>query len=187
MIAKIDRLARNATFTKLLLETGVEFVSLDNELANSQTVHILAVIADEEAQRISQRTKDGLAVARKNGVKFGSARPDQWKGREHLRRTLDAQKIAAKQKREVTAAAYATIVPEIKIRRERGDTLPEIVEWLNVTGHTTTAGMPFTQTAVWRIIKRYLGDKYLGRSPRGEEQVRAGYRRWQDRRRRIMA
>jgi len=185
VIAKIDRLARNATFTKRLLETAVEFVCLDNELANNKTVHIMAATADEEAQRISQRTKDGLAIARKKGVKFGSARPGFWKGREHLRRTLDAQAIAVRQKREVTKAAYAALIPEIKARRERGDTLPEIVEWLNLEGRTTTAGKPFTQTAVWRLIDRYLGKQYLGRSPRGEKQIRQGYRRWIRRRRRI--
>ena len=53
-------------------------------------------------------------------------------------------------------------MPEIKDRRERGETLPEIVEWLNQQGHTTTAGKPFTQTAVWRLIDRYLGKEYLG-------------------------
>ena len=53
-------------------------------------------------------------------------------------------------------------MPEIKARRERGETLPEIVEWLNQQGHTTTAGKPFTQTAVWRLIDRYLGKEWLG-------------------------
>jgi DNA invertase Pin-like site-specific DNA recombinase len=181
VIAKIGRLSRNMAFTKFLLEAGVEFVSLDNELANSQTIHIMAATAKEEAKRISQRTKDGLAVARKRGVKFGSARPDHWKGREHLRRTLDAQKAAVKKKREVTKAAYAVLMPEIKVRRERGDTLPEIVEWLNLTGRTTTVGMPFTQTAVWRLIDRYLGKEYLGRSPRGEKRIRQGWRQWRER------
>jgi hypothetical protein len=46
--------------------------------------------------------------------------------------------------------------------RERGGTLPEIVEWLNNQDYTTTAGKPFTQTAVWRLLDRYLGKEYLG-------------------------
>ena len=53
-------------------------------------------------------------------------------------------------------------MPEIKARRERGETLPEIMDWLNQQGHKTTAGKPFTQTAVWRLIDRYLGKEWLG-------------------------
>ena len=40
--------------------------------------------------------------------------------------------------------------------------MPEIVEWLNNQDYTTTAGKPFTQTAVWRLFERYLGKEYLG-------------------------
>ena len=36
------------------------------------------------------------------------------------------------------------------------------MEWLNQQGQTTTAGKPFTQTAVWRLIDRYLGKEWLG-------------------------
>ena len=57
-------------------------------------------------------------------------------------------------------------MPEIKARRERGETLPEIVDWLNQQGHTTTAGKPFTQTAVWRLISRHLGKEWLGNNKR---------------------
>ena len=53
-------------------------------------------------------------------------------------------------------------MPQIKEMRERGGTLPEIVEWLNNQDYTTTAGKPFTQTAVWRLLDRYLGKEYLG-------------------------
>jgi hypothetical protein len=62
----------------------------------------------------------------------------------------------------VTKNTYAFLMPEIKARRERGETLPEIMDWLNGQGRKTTAGKPFTQTAVWRLIDRYLGKEWLG-------------------------
>ena len=96
------------------------------------------------------------------GMKLGCARPDHWKGREHLRGTKLAIAAAARKKREKVKNIYAWMMPEIKARRERGETLPEIVEWLNNQGKHTTAGKPFTQTAVWRLIARYLGKEYLG-------------------------
>jgi hypothetical protein len=57
-------------------------------------------------------------------------------------------------------------MPEIKTRRERGDTMAEIAQWLNDNEHTTTVGKPFTDVTVWRIVKRYLGDELLGNNTR---------------------
>lgn len=73
-----------------------------------------------------------------------------------------AGSIAARRRR----AAEAFFLPEIKARRERGDTLPEIAKWLNDGGHLTTAGKPFTEVALWRIIKRYLSSELLGNNTR---------------------
>ena len=83
-----------------------------------------------------------------------------------MRGTKKAIAAAARKKKERTRNNYAFLMPEIKARRERGDTLPEIVEWLNQQGHITTAGKPFTQTAVWRLIDRYLGKEWLGNNLR---------------------
>jgi DNA invertase Pin-like site-specific DNA recombinase len=123
-------------------------------------------MAEEETRKVSDRSKAALAAAAARGVKLGSARPGHWKGREHQRGTKLAIAAAARKKKERTRNNYAFLMPEIKLRRERGDTLPEIVEWLNQQGHITTAGKPFTQTAVWRLIDRYLGKELLGNNLR---------------------
>ena len=57
VVAKLDRLARNVAFTSALLESGVEFIACDNPHANRLTIHILAAVAEDEARRISERTK----------------------------------------------------------------------------------------------------------------------------------
>jgi DNA invertase Pin-like site-specific DNA recombinase len=162
VICHIGRLARNVPVTRLLLNSQVDFVCLDNHDIIRSTIHIIAGIAEEETRKVSDRAKTGMALAKARGAKFASARPDHWKGREHLRGTYKAIANAAKIKKERTKGAYALMMPKIKELREQGGTLPEIVEWLNNQGHTTTAGKPFTQTAVWRLIGRYLGKEYLG-------------------------
>ena len=162
VIPFLGRLVRNAPVTQLLLESQVPFVCLDNPDINRQTIHIMANVAEEETRKLSDRAKASLAAAKARGVKLGSADPRLWKGREHLRGTKKAIAAAARKKKEGVRNTYAFLMPEIKARRERGETLPEIVEWLNRQGHKTTAGKPFTQTAVWRLIARYLGKEWLG-------------------------
>lgn len=69
-------------------------------------------------------------------------------------------------RKERAAEAYKFLMPEIKARRERGETMAEIAQWLNETKHLTTAGKPFTDVAVWRIVNRYLGKEFLGNNTR---------------------
>ena len=57
---------------------------------------------------------------------------------------------------------YQYILPTLKEMRLAGKSMQEIAGWLNDHGHRTTAGFPFTDVAVHRVIKRYLGDDYLG-------------------------
>ena len=162
VIAHLGRLARNVPVTRMLQESEVDFVCLDNQEINQRSIHVIANVAEEETRKISDRSKSALAAAKARGVKLGSADPRLWKGREHLRGTKKAIAAAARKKKDATRNTYAFLMPEIQARRERGETLPEIVEWLNQQGQTTTAGKPFTQTAVWRLIDRYLGKEWLG-------------------------
>ena len=77
VIAKLDRLARNVYFLSGLMEAGVEFVCCDMPSANRLTLHILAAVAEDEARRISERTKAALAAYKARGGLLGSARPER--------------------------------------------------------------------------------------------------------------
>lgn len=161
VIAHLGKLVRNVPVTQMLLKSQVPFVCLDNHDIHERTIHIVANMAEMETRKLSDRAKASLAAAKARGVKLGSADP-RVKKANFRRGTFKAIAAAAKKKREGVRSAYAFLMPEVKARRERGDTLPEIVEWLNQQGYTTTAGKPFTQTAVWRLLERYLGKEYLG-------------------------
>ena len=71
VIARIDRLSRNAHFLLGLQEAKVRFVAADMPDANELTVGIMAVIAQAESRRISANTKAAMAAARARGRKLG--------------------------------------------------------------------------------------------------------------------
>lgn len=72
LIAKLDRLSRNAAFLLALRDSGVRFVAADMPDANELTVGIMSLVAQQEREAISKRTKEALAVARARGKKLGN-------------------------------------------------------------------------------------------------------------------
>lgn len=68
VIAKLDRLSRNAA----LRDSGVKFIACDMPEANDLTVGVMALVAQQEREAISRRTKEALAVAKARGVKLGN-------------------------------------------------------------------------------------------------------------------
>src|SRR4051812_45961424 len=72
LIAKLDRLARNVAFIATMMDGGVDFVACDQPFASRLTLHILAAVAEDEARRISERTKAALAAAKARGTRLGS-------------------------------------------------------------------------------------------------------------------
>ncbi len=72
VIAKLDRLSRNAAFLLTLRDSGARFAAVDLPEANDLTVGIMALVAQQEREAISRRTKEALAVARGRGVRLGN-------------------------------------------------------------------------------------------------------------------
>ena len=64
LVAKLDRLSRNAAFLFNLRDAGVKFIAADMPEANEMTVGIMAVVAEGERKAISKRTTEALAAAR---------------------------------------------------------------------------------------------------------------------------
>ena len=72
VIAKLDRLSRDAHFLLGLQKAGVKFVAADMPEANEMVVGIMALVAQAERRMISERTKAALQAAKARGVKLGN-------------------------------------------------------------------------------------------------------------------
>ncbi len=110
IIAKLDRLSRDAHFLLGLQKSSVLFVCTDMPQANELTVGIMALVAEEERKAISRRTKEALAAAKARGVKLGCPN-----GAAHLRKYGNAAGVdAIKAKADEHAEALRETVAEIR-------------------------------------------------------------------------
>ena len=136
------------------MEAGVEFVCCDMPSANRLTLHIMAAVAEDEAKRISERTKAALAAYKARGGLLGSARP----GAHRLTggRNLEAARRAGEIARANAVAAYADLAPAIVSMREEGLSLRDIAAALNADGHTTRRGNAWNPMQVRRVLGRTM-------------------------------
>ena len=141
MIAKLDRLARNVHFVSGLMESKVKFIACDMPYANELTIHMMAAFAEHEAKRISQRTKDALAVAKARGVKLGRA------GATNLRPNVEQRQTAANAFAERLRPIFADMVSGKLSQRA-------MVERLNIVSIPTSTG----EIGKWRFsqVQRIL-------------------------------
>jgi DNA invertase Pin-like site-specific DNA recombinase len=127
LVAKWDKLSRNVAFLSKLMESDVALVAADNPHATRFTLHILAAVAEHEADAISKRTKAALAAAKARGKKLGG-----WRGR-HLtcadRRSGTAARVARARAR---ADQVAPAIDGLQASGAR--TLREIAAGLNERG-----------------------------------------------------
>jgi DNA invertase Pin-like site-specific DNA recombinase len=124
LIANIDRLARNAAFVAMLIETGVDFVAVDFPQANSFDKHILAAFAENELKQMSDRRRAVCAVMKARGFKFGQ----HLKG-SRIYRPDDLTAARAALVRSDTERAIA-LAPLLRELRDKGKSINGIVDEL---------------------------------------------------------
>ena len=71
IVARLDRLGRDVEQIAGIVKMKVDIVVADNPHANRFTIHILAAVAEEQRQRISEATRQALEAAKKRGVVLG--------------------------------------------------------------------------------------------------------------------
>lgn len=149
VIARLDRLSRDAHLISGLQKTGVPFVCCDMPDADETMVGIYGYLGQREWKLISERTKAALAQAKARGVVLGT--PENL---THDGRLLGAAKAGQAHKR-MAAEAYADLGPWLVELRTQGLTLRQIVERLGEDGHTTRRGQTWNPKQVSRVLARY--------------------------------
>jgi DNA invertase Pin-like site-specific DNA recombinase len=144
VIAKLDRLSRDAHFLLGLDKAGVDFVAADMPSANRMTVGIMAVVAEEERRMIAARTKAALAAAKARGTILGG-----WKGGPKVDGKLGA--AANKGKADAFASKLAPIMAELQ---GRGLSLRQIATELKAQGIQTPRDGNWTAAAARSVLAR---------------------------------
>lgn len=145
LIAKLDRLSRNAGFIFALRDSGVTFVCCDMPDANTLTVGLFAVIAQHEREVISKRTKDALAAKKARGIQLGT--PSN---------LTPAAITKSREIRQVNARANQQNQQASRLGRllyAQGYTLQQIAQELNEGGYRTRRGKLFFSMSVLRLLK----------------------------------
>ena len=146
VIAKLDRLARDAHFLLGLDKAGIDFVATDMLHANRLTVGIMALVAEQERTMISARTKAALAAAKARGVKLG--KPENLSGRDKGCET------SAMVRRARAEARAADLLPTITALRGEGfTTFVALAQALNERGIPTTRGARWHPAQVQRVLQ----------------------------------
>lgn len=148
LIAKLDRLARNVAFIANLLEAGVEIAAADMPEANRFLLHVMAAVAEHEAQATSDRTRAALAAAKARGVALGWSVPGR----------VGEQRRAARKGAECNARKAdqhaANVLPIIRQIAARGASLRQIAEELNMRGIKTARGGLWYAATVRNVMAR---------------------------------
>jgi DNA invertase Pin-like site-specific DNA recombinase len=154
VIAKLDRLSRDAHFLLGLEKAGVDFVCADMPAANRLTVGIMAMVADEERRMISARTKAALAAAKARGVQLGGDRGGRLTAKQRAagravqeeqarNRALDLMPTIQELQAAASLRAIAAALEERGIPTARGG------KWSSVqVSRLLEAARPFVASAV---------------------------------------
>ena len=143
VIAKLDRLSRDAHFMLGLEKAGVDFVAAAMPNANRLTVGIMAMAAEEERRMISARSKGALAQAKARGKVLGGYRGAT---------TTEAGRAAQTARAQAKAGDLAPVVAEL---RAAGTTsLSSIAAALNARGIPTARGGRWSTMQVSRVLAR---------------------------------
>ncbi len=150
VIAKLDRLSRNAAFLLTLRDSGVRFLAADMPEANDLTIGIMALVAEQERQAISKRTKEALAVAKVRGVRLGNPN-----GAAALRRAgkgAVALRAAVIANADRFAADLAPVVADIRAAGHMS--LRAVATELNGRGMLTRRGGMWSVSNVGNLMVR---------------------------------
>ena len=126
VVATLSRLGRRVSFVSRLMDDGVAFACADSADDEPFILHVKASFAEEEARKISQRTKAALQIAKAKGVKLGSP----------TNLSIEARARGSATMRERAERFHAEILPEILALRSEGLSMQAVAERVGVSTMT---------------------------------------------------
>lgn len=152
LCAKLDRLGRRAAHVLGLLDKAdVPIRFADAPHASALELGMRAIFAQEEGDRISQRTREALAAAKRRGVKLGSpngAAPLQ----KYIAENGNGKAVRGNQEgASRRAAPWRTVFEDLATR---GLSLRAMARELNERGERTAKGCAWQPMTVSRMIRR---------------------------------
>jgi DNA invertase Pin-like site-specific DNA recombinase len=120
------------------MDSGVEFVGVDNPHATRLTLHILAAVAEHERELIAGRTNAALQAAKARGIRLGRNGAD---------RLAPAYRVGALER----ARQLAPMLAELKTA---GMSARQIAAELAARGIATPSGGRWHGQSVLRMMER---------------------------------
>lgn len=150
IVAKLDRLSRSVSFLSQLLESDVEIIFCDFPQANKMVLHILAAIAQYEAELTAARTRQALAAKKSHGFKLGNPEHLMSKHKQAIQNSnsTNREKAAMNANNKRAVALLRTLT-------KQNLTLQQMADILNLDGFQTANGCSFKPNTVKRLIERY--------------------------------
>jgi len=153
VIAKLDRLSRNAAFLLTLRDSGVRFIAADMPDANDLTVGIMALVAQQEREAISKRTKEALVAARSRGVRLGNPN-----GAAALKRAGRGNAASVQAIRHAADTHARNLKPVLDALAADGVvSLGAVAAALNERGMLTPRGAQWHKSSVRNLFERVAG------------------------------
>ena len=162
VFAKFDRLARDVEYAFMVKNSGIELFFLDSPRISTLEFGIRAVVAQEERELARSRTKsalgykkevlarDGSFISKAGNVTTKLGNPDPTYALECARVASAAQKIAAR----VSDDNWMKARRAAEMQREKGDTLQQIADTLNIIGFTTRKGNQWSVSSIKRLLEQ---------------------------------
>lgn len=150
VIAKLDRLSRNAAFLHTLRDSGVQFIAADMPDVNELTVGVLALVAEQERQAISKRTKEALKAAKARGTRLGNPN-----GAAALRRANRGNMASVQRIQDAANQRAEQLRPVVEELVTQGvQSLAGLANHLNELGMLTARGGRWHRSSVRNLLGR---------------------------------
>jgi len=152
LIANLSRLSRNASFIFTLRDSNIDFVCCDLPQANSLTIGIMAVMVQDERERISKRTRKALESLKQRGVKLGIS--ENFKRDEVRAKAIQTIKTnAANNENTLKAKKYLNKMYKLYSMDSVRLTLQKAANELNEVGIKTPRNVQWTKQNIRRLYK----------------------------------